>query len=169
LHAGVLWQQQPPVLHVENVRFSGQNFQIVGELFYYPQGASERLRGRGGAENDPEHATKRTGAAIGSKWTWFWVVSTAGSVREPDSALCYRIVNPVRFRGRRHGSPRVPAQTTVARRLYSIGMGLGRLSSKNGDPEGRQTHLVGIDARHAFDVKIGAFSAPVRAVHANRH
>ena len=48
-------------------------------------------------------------------------------------------------------------------------MGLGRLSSKNGDPEGRQTHLVGIDARHAFDVKIGAFSAPVRAVHANRH
>jgi len=106
LHAGVLWQQQPPVLHVENVRFSGQNFQIVGELFYYPQGASERVRGRGGAENDPEHATKRTGAAIGSEWTWFWVVSTAGSVREPDSALCYRIVNPVRLRGRRHGSPR---------------------------------------------------------------
>ena len=102
----MLWQQQPPVLHVENVRFSGQNFQIVGELFYYPQGASERVRGRGGAENDPEHATKRTGAAIGSEWTWFWVVSTAGSVREPDSALCYRIVNPVRLRGRRHGSPR---------------------------------------------------------------
>jgi hypothetical protein len=83
LHAGVLWQQQPPVLHVENVRFFGQKFQIVGQLFDYPQGASERVRGRGGAENDPEHAAKRTGAAIGSKWTWFWVVSTAGSSHCP--------------------------------------------------------------------------------------
>jgi hypothetical protein len=63
----------------------------------------------------------------------------------------------------------VPARTTVARRLYLIGMGLERLSSKNGGPDGHQTHLVGMDARRAFDVKIGVFSAPVRAVHANRH
>ena len=63
-------------------------FRIVGELFYYPQGASERLRGRGGAENDPEHVTKRTGAAIGSQWTWFWVVSAAG----PDENRAVRFV-----------------------------------------------------------------------------
>jgi hypothetical protein len=37
LHAGVLRQQQPPVLHVENVRFSGQNFELLENCFTTPR------------------------------------------------------------------------------------------------------------------------------------
>ena len=39
---------------------------------------------------------------------------------------------------------------TAAHRVYSISMGLGRLSCKNGGPKARQTRLVTLNANSAF-------------------
>ena len=96
------------MLHVENVRFSGQNFELLENCFTTSRALESDFVGVEGRKMilsmSPSELVQRS--AVNGLGFGLYQLQVPYTVQEPDSALCYRIVNPVRFRGWRHGSPR---------------------------------------------------------------